>query len=82
MAAEQASDQVECGSFQGRAEILAVQLRNLRSDIQRACSQDPSGDECSRLKQSQSMLLLEYHGLLTEAPAACQSLMPTYISLM
>jgi len=82
MASQEASIPVECGSFQGRASILAVQLRNLRSDIQRACSQDPSGDECIRLKQSQSMLLLEYQGLLSEAPNECHSLMPTYASLM
>jgi hypothetical protein len=82
MAPQETSSPVECGRFQGRAEILALQLRNLRSDIQRACSQDPSGDECIRLKQSQSMHLLEYQGLLTEAPTECHSLMPTYISLM
>ena len=82
MAPQETSVPVECGSFQGRAEILALQLRNLRSDIQRACSQDPSGDDCIRLKQSQSMHLLEYQGLLTEAPTECHSLLPTYISLM
>ena len=82
MASQETSIPVECGSFEGRASILAVQLRKLRSDIQRACSQDPSGDECNRLKQSQSMLLLEYQGLLSEAPNECHSLMPSYASLM
>jgi hypothetical protein len=82
MASQETSIPVECGSFQGRASILALQLRNLQSDIRRACSQDPSGDECIRLKQSQSMLLLEYQGLLSEAPNECHSLMPSYASLM
>lgn len=82
MAPQETSSAVQCGGFQGRAGILALQLRNLRSDIQRSCSQDPLGDECARLKQSQSMHLLEYQGLLTEAPTECHSLMPTYISLM
>jgi hypothetical protein len=82
MAPQETSSRVECGSFQGRANLLALELRSLRSDIQRTCAQAPSGDECILLKQSQSLRLLEYQGLLNEAPTECRSLLPTYISLM
>jgi hypothetical protein len=77
-----ASNAPLCGGIESRAAVLAAESRNNQAEIAQACTMDPDGEECSRLKQRQNALLLEYQGLLAQTPSACRTLMPTYISLM
>jgi hypothetical protein len=70
-----------CASFIGSGAILASELRSLKAQIQSACSQNPSGQECNDLKARQSGAVLRYQMLLTEAGPTCWTTLPDPLSL-
>jgi len=63
----------QCISFQNRAAPMIAELRNLRSDVQQACGQNPSGQNCMDLKQDQQLALDRYTLLWNEAPVECRT---------
>lgn len=77
-----ASNAPLCGGFESRAAVLVAESRNSQAETAQVCTMNPDGEECSRRKQRENALLLEYQGLLAQTPSACRTLVPTYISLM
>jgi len=71
-----------CASYEGRAAPLISGLRNLRVDLQEACSQNPSGQACAELQAQQQGTMDQYMALWNEAPAACHARLPEPGSLM
>ena len=63
----------ECLSYENRAASMIAELRNLRSDVQQACSQNPSGQKCMDLKQDQQQAFGRYNLLWSEAPVSCRA---------
>jgi len=70
-----------CASFSSRAEMLAVEARGIRSDMERACSLNSQGQDCMRLTQNHDGAVQRYRMLLTEAPVSCRATLPDPISL-
>ncbi len=71
----------ECATFSSRGTLLAMDARGIHRDMDAACSQDPYGQECLRLRQSYDAAVLSYEMLLNEAPTSCRTLLPDPISL-
>jgi hypothetical protein len=71
----------ECASIDARAAGLANEIRGIRAETQTACSTNPSGQQCSDLKQSYDGAVLRYRMLLDEAPVECRATLPDPLSL-
>jgi len=67
---------VACASYEGRAASMIMELRQLKTDVQEACSQNPSGQACVDLQQQQQGALNRYMALWNEAPPACHTRLP------
>jgi hypothetical protein len=71
----------ECATINSRASVDINELRGLKGRTQQACSQDPSGQECSDLTQELSGATLRYRMLLNEASPTCRTTLPDPDSL-
>jgi hypothetical protein len=71
-----------CAGYEGRAASLITELRTLKTEVQDACSQNPSGQQCADLQQQQQSDMNQYMALWNEAPTACHSRLPDPGSLM
>ena len=71
----------ECATYSSQADSLANELRGVRNEMDRACSDDRSGFQCLELAGQHDGQLLRYRGLLSEAPSHCRTLMPDPLSL-
>jgi hypothetical protein len=76
---EQEADR--CGTYDARGAMLAHELRSIRGEMDRACLQDPNGQQCRELTTQHDMALSRYRLLLNEAPASCRVMMPDPLSL-
>jgi hypothetical protein len=74
-------DADRCATYNSRAALLASGLRGIRSEMDRACTQDPKGQQCSELTLQHDGELLRYRMLLNEAPVSCRVMMPDPLSL-
>jgi hypothetical protein len=70
-----------CASFSSRAEMLAVEARGIRNEMERACSLNSQSQDCIRLTQNHDGAVQRYRMLLTEAPVSCRTTLPDPISL-
>lgn len=61
--------------------MLAHEVRTTRMDMDAACVNHPSGQQCSSLKQSYDFAVQRYRILLNEAPVACRSMLLDPLSL-
>jgi|SRR5579862_7794815 len=64
-----------CAQYRGRGSSLAVEVANLKAQMQQACSANPSGPECRSLTERRDQLLAQYRGLLAEYPVACRNVL-------
>ena len=71
----------QCASYSSRAELQATEARGLRNQMEAACSQDPTGQDCVRLRQSHEGAVQRYRMLMNEAPLRCRTALPDPISL-
>ena len=71
----------ECATINSRAAADINELRGLRARTREACSQDPSGQECSDLTQELDGATLRYRMLLNEASPTCRTTLPDPDSL-
>ena len=71
----------QCASYDSRAQMLTAEARGIRSQRDAACSQDPIGQDCTRLTQSHDAAVQRYRMLLNEAPLPCRTTLPDPISL-
>jgi hypothetical protein len=76
-----ASTTDDCAMFSSRAATLANELRGIKGEMQMACSNDPSAQQCGELTLSHDGAISRYRMLLNEAPATCRSLLPDPSSL-
>jgi hypothetical protein len=70
-----------CAVYESRAAAMSSELRSIKIDMDRACTQDPMGQQCLEFTMQHDGALLRYRGLLTEAPSSCWGLMPDPLSL-
>ena len=70
-----------CVTYDTRAAMLANELRGIKSEMDRVCLQDPSGQRCRELTQQHDGALLRYRMLLNEAPTKCRGTLPDPLSL-
>jgi hypothetical protein len=75
------NSQAECATFTGSAAVVAEEVRAIRVRMQNACSNDPSGQECSDLKQSYAGAILRYRMAISGAPVSCRTMLPDPLSL-
>jgi hypothetical protein len=71
----------QCASYSSRAELQASEARAVRNQMEAACSQDPTGQDCMRLRQSHDGAVQRYRMLMNEAPLRCRTALPDPISL-
>ena len=71
----------ECVSYDSRAALLANELRGIRDEMDRVCTQDPMGQRCRELTLQHDGALLRYRMLLNEAPVRCRVTLPDPLSL-
>ena len=71
----------ECASIDARAAMQTNEIRGIKAQMQHSCSSDPSGKECSELKQSYDGAILRYRMLMNEAPVGCRTSLPDPLSL-
>src|SRR5712692_436170 len=71
----------ECVSYDSRAALLANELRGIRDEMERACTQNPMGQRCRELTLQHDGALLRYRMLLNEAPVRCRVTLPDPLSL-
>lgn len=76
-----ASNGQGCATYDSRAAAISSELRGIRSEMDRACLQDPNGQRCRELTLQHDGALLRYRGLLNEAPTSCRGMMPDPLSL-
>jgi len=70
-----------CASIRGQAATAAAELRSINTEMQNACSGDPSGQQCSSIKQRHEAALARYRTLLNGAPANCRGTLVDPLSL-
>jgi hypothetical protein len=75
------NSQTECASFSASAASVANEVRAVKVRMQNACMNDPSGQECSDLKQSYAAALERYRMAISGAPASCRATLPDPLSL-
>ncbi|HKH98025.1 MAG TPA: hypothetical protein VJ999_02870 [Candidatus Sulfotelmatobacter sp.] len=71
----------DCATIDARAASLANEVRGARAQMQNACSNNSSGQECGALKQSYDGAVERYRMLLNEAPVNCRGTLADPISL-
>jgi hypothetical protein len=70
-----------CATYSSRAALLASGLRSIKDEMDRACTQDPNGQQCRELTLQHEGELLRYRMLLNEAPVSCRVMLPDPLSL-
>ena len=70
-----------CATYSSRAALLASGLRSIKDEMDRACTQDPNGQQCRELTLQHDGELLRYRMLLNEAPVSCRVMLPDPLSL-
>lgn len=73
--------QGDCATINSRAASLANEVRGARAQMQRACSNNSSEQDCSGLKQNYDGAVDRYRMLMNEAPTNCRSLLSDPLSL-
>jgi hypothetical protein len=73
--------QTECATINASAALTANEVRAARAQMQSACMDDPSGQECSNLKQSYAAAIERYRMAISGAPANCRAMLPDPLSL-
>ena len=76
-----ASTTDDCAVFSSRAATLASELRGINGEMQMACSNGPSTQQCGELTLRHDGAVSRYRMLLNEAPGACRTLLPDPLSL-
>jgi hypothetical protein len=61
--------------------MLASELRGIKTQMQSACSSNPSAQECIDLTHSREGALQRYRMLQDEAPLHCRTSLPDPASL-
>jgi len=67
------ADMDACASVRGQAAATAAELRSIRAQMQPACSVDPSGEDCSGIRQRHEAALERYRTMHSGAPAICRA---------
>jgi hypothetical protein len=62
-----------CAMFIGRGAMLASELRSLKAQIQAACSQNQTAQDCNDIKMRQMGAVQRYQMLLSEAGPTCRT---------
>jgi hypothetical protein len=75
------NSQTECATINASAALAANEVRAARAQMQSACMDDPSGQECSDLKQSYAGAIERYRMAISGAPANCRAMLPDPVSL-
>ena len=75
------NSQTECASFSASAALVANEVRSVKVRMQNACMDDPSGQECSDLKQSYAGAIERYRMAISGAPVNCRAMLPDPLSL-
>jgi len=75
------NSQTECATINASAALAANEVRAARAQMQSACMDDPSGQECSDLKQSYAAAIERYRMAISGAPANCRATLPDPLSL-
>jgi hypothetical protein len=75
------NSQAECANFSASAASVANEVRAARAQMQSACMDDPSGQECSNLKQNYAGAIERYRMAMSGAPANCRAMLPDPLSL-
>ncbi len=70
-----------CATISARAAIIISEIRSLRAESDRVCTQDPSGEDCADSRGRLDGALLRYRMLLNEASPNCRVQMPDPLSL-
>jgi len=65
----------KCASFNTRGATQQNEIRGIRTELEQACRNNPSGQKCVELRQSYDGAILRYRMLMNEAPVACRSLL-------
>ena len=65
--------QTECAGITGQAAALAAELRSIKAEMQNACTNDPSGSECSSTKGRLEDARVRYRMLLNGALPQCRT---------
>jgi len=65
----------KCASFNTRGAMQQNEIRGIRTELEQACRNNPSGQKCVELRQSYDGAILRYRMLMNEAPVACRSLL-------
>jgi hypothetical protein len=65
----------DCASIDSRAAMLGSEIRGAKSQMESACRQDPSGQECLELRPSYDGAVNRYRMLQNEAPLNCRSML-------
>jgi len=61
--------------------MLANELRGIRSETDRTCTQDPNGQQCREFTLQHDGAISRYRMLLNEAPTSCRATLPDPLSL-
>src|SRR6266851_30349 len=68
------ADRDVCASVRGQAAAAAAaELRSIRAQMQPACSVNPSGEDCSGMRQRHEAALERYRTVHSGAPAICRA---------
>jgi len=65
----------KCASFNTRGATQQNEIRGIRTELEQACRNNPSGQKCVELRQSYDGAILRYRMLMNEAPVPCRSLL-------
>jgi len=70
-----------CATNSSRAATIISEIRSLRAASDRACTEDPQGQDCSESKGRLDGAQLRYRMLLNESSPDCRAQMPDPLSL-
>jgi hypothetical protein len=73
--------QADCAAINSRSASLANEVRAAKVQMQNACSNNSSAQECSGQKQNYDGAVERYRMLMNEASANCRTLVPDPLSL-
>src|SRR5258708_10204747 len=74
--------QTECAGITGQAAALAAELRSIQAEMQAACFNDPSSQECYNANRHLEEARLRYRMLLNGAPSECRRGLADELSLL
>jgi hypothetical protein len=72
---------IDCARFTGQAAALANELRGIKAEMETACSNNSSAQECSEVTLRYYGAVSRYRELQNEAPVSCRSMLPDPLSL-